>query len=395
MSKRMTFLTCLACLGVISVGFAGPEDGDPVDFSIGLKVAVTDNRDSSAVDEQENTDIFVTPRVDVYVDSEGTVWGMFYAPSFRYRSDPSDVQNEDELFHDLGFNLDHELSESTEFRIRERFELTDDPSVSEGGFTVRNDRSFIRNDITFGVQHDVSDITYVDVSVENELKRFDDSDVADESDEDEFGGQAKIWKKVSHTMGVQARVFARQYEFENPGGIVRDFDTVVGAVGVEKVLNPELRGGVDVGVTLVEYDDIGLDSESFPYVHVNARFAPNPGFRVTGSVTHGVRDSDVFPFATQEYTEFRGELEADASAMLALGAGLVFRQSEYDEDDLPSTAPSVGNGDEDTLVGSAKGTWELTDTSRLVVQFVFEDVDSDVDDSFTKNTGSVALFVDI
>ena len=395
MSKWTILWTCLVCTGFAGVALSGPEDGDPVDFSVEIKAVVTDNRDSSDVDEEGNTDIYVSPRIDVFVDSANTVWDLFYAPSFRYRSDPSDIQNEDELFHRLGIDLDHELSAQTEVRVRERFEVTDDPSVSEGGFTVRDDRSFVRNEIVLGAKHDISELTYADVSVENELKRFDDSDVADESDEDEFGAHVKLWRKVNRTLAAQGQVSWRQYEFESASGIVRDFDVILAAVGVEKAFSPEFRGGLDAGISQVEYDDSGLDSESYPVLVANAEVSPNPDFRINGTVTHGVRDSDVFPFSTQEFLEFRGRVESDPSALVTLRGEVVFRQSEYDEDDLPASAPPALSGDEDTMVASATGIWMLTDTSRLIVRFEVEDVDSDVDVSYTKNTGSVAVLVDI
>jgi len=159
-----------------------------------------------------------------------------------------------------------------------------------------------------------------------------------------------------------------------------------------------LQGGVDLGISSVEYDDGSLDSEVFPYVSIDGRVSPSPSTRITGRVGHGVRDSDVYPFASQEYTEFKGSVEVDASASVTVGLNATYRLSEYDEDALPAAGVGLAaatSGDEDTIVVQAEASLKVADNARVKATYRVEDVESDVETSYTKNTGILGVYVDI
>jgi len=188
--------------------------------------------------------------------------------------------------------------------------------------------------------------------------------------------------------------------FEEVFDIKRDFDTTTAAVGLEKVFNPELRAGMRAGAQVVSYDDDALDSETFPYGELEVRYSPSPGARVTGAVSHGVRDADVFPFATQEYTEFKARGEFEPAPSVTIGVAGTYRMSDYEDESLPELgvaeplATVVPTGDETTVVLRADVTVDVMTHSRIRVAQVFEDVDSDVEVSFTKNTSTVEYEID-
>ena len=93
--------------------------------------------DSSETDEESNFDLYLAPRIDVVADLVRTKLDAYYQPYYRYRTDPSDIQNEDEFYHSLGLNMDHEFTEQSKIRLWEKFDLTDDPAVEEGAITIR------------------------------------------------------------------------------------------------------------------------------------------------------------------------------------------------------------------------------------------------------------------
>jgi hypothetical protein len=397
LSQFNGFVVCM--LATAHVFAQQEEKRDPFDFSIGVRVEATDNRDSGEFKEEDNVDLFVYPEIAFYATSDQSSLDVFYRPSFRYRSDPSPLQNEDEIFHDFTLHADHEATPNTKLRLRNVFTYTDDPSISEGT-AIRRNASYIRNVVDAGVLHAFSPLTKADLSGLYGVKRYDDNEVAQESDEDESRVTLLGSHQVSRTALARAQGMYRQYEQDSDLGINRDFDVARVAGGVEKVFSPEFVAVVDVGAEFVEYDDATLNSETFPYVGIDGQYAPIPRFRFTGILDHGVRNSDVFPFVSQEFTEFKLEVEHDASATVTLGLRGTARRSKYDLESRPLSAPApapglAADGDEDTLVLDADVTVAVSDTARIKVLYRLEDIDSEVAPSFTKNTVGASFNVDI
>lgn len=374
----------------------GAEPAGPMDLGVSFRAEYTDNRDASEI-EEENTDFYVTPRIHFYARTERALYDLHYAPSFRYRTDPAESENDNELLHDLGVRVDFDASERTKLRLIEKFDYQDDPSV-ESGAVRRSDRSYIRNRIEAGAVHELNRWTFGDVMGAYEFKSYDEQAVADESDEDRAEARVTLTRWVTKQTALHGIGSYSMYGYESTRDIDRDVDVALGAVGAEKVFSPELRAGLEVGAQAVEYSDGELDSEIFPYGKLTATLSPTPASRLNGTLTHGVRDSDVFPFASQEYSELRLAAEVDPTSPLSLGLSLTLRESEYNEDSLPVSgagAPLTTEGDETTTAVSAYAEWTLTDAARLVIRQTYEDVDSDVDVSFTKNTSGLELHLDL
>ena len=96
--------------------------------------------------------------------------------------------------------------------------------------------------------------------------------------------------------------------------------------------------------------------------------------------------------------EFRGDVEADVGEKLTLGVAGVYRGADYDEDTLEATGAALQagsgletSGEEITvqLLGFAR--LAVTENTSLKLTQRYEDVDSDVDESFTRNSTELAL----
>ncbi|MCE9613014.1 MAG: outer membrane beta-barrel protein [Lentisphaerae bacterium] len=388
------------------IGVAPSDDATPMaarnpfDLGVGLRAEYTDNRDAAENNEESTAYFYVTPRIDAYVNSERTVLDFFYAPSLRYCTDPSETQNDTELLHALGLKIDHSLTAQTKVRLYESFLYQDDPSISESGSMIRANRTYFLNTVELGLRQELSRWSYADLSGNYMVKRYKDDDAADESDEDRLGAQGILWRQVTPTMGVRGTAGLSSYSYQSSLGLDRDFDVYLGAVGLDKVFSPQLRGGLDVGAQASEYSDDSLDSSVDPYAQVNAQIAPNPLFRIKGNFLHGVRESDAYPFASQQYSQVHVGLEADTSSLLTIGADGTYRLSDYSGDSRPAGSPAPlpgtdADGNETTIGLGAHATWKLGENARFSLRHLYEDVDSDVAESFSKNTSTVDLQLDI
>ncbi len=394
--KSLNWCVCVMVVLAVSAGQLTAEEsqGDRVRLSINARADFTDNRDAWEADEESNTDVYIRPRVDVLFESESTLFDLFYAPALRYRTNPSDIQNDMEVQHDLGATIKHRPSRRTALRLEEKLDITDDSEVTEGGRTFRGDQSYIANKLRLGVDHMVTRKTEVEVYAQNRIKRYDEDNMAERWDEDRTDAGVELIRHLGNNARVSAEGRYSTYGYEN-NGIVRDFDSVLLAAGAEKGLSKHLTVGGQLGAQMQSYDDDGIDDSTNPFVSLYARGNTTPAFRLTGSVTHAVRDSDAYPFASQEYSEVRGIIDWDTTTLTTLTLSGTYRMSNYD-DVIPSAAPLVAllgepDGDETAIDVYGQVAFKVSDQMTVLLRQRFQDVDSDVWVSYTKNTTTLEL----
>jgi len=360
---------------------------------VGLRGEYTDNRDAwEEADAEENFDFYVIPRVDWVSQGEQTMLDLYYAPSFRYRTDPSDVQNDTELQHSLGLQLGHEFSPRLVGRLHERFDYTDDPSLSEGGRTIRADRSYKLNRCDGSLETVLGRRTKLEVGGAHTIKRYDEAEVADTSDEDRLDGNLTLRHYLTKTLNLNLFGGYSLFGYDSPGNIERDFDSAIGALGVENMLSQNLSIGAQAGAQYLMYENEGIDNGTSPYVKVFVRGSTTPSLKLGLEGTRAVRDADAYPYASQEYSEGRAVMNWAMTARFSLDLSGTYRLSTY-SDVVPSAGTGVDEGDETTIDLFAQLGFKIADKSLIQLGQRYENIDSDpgVGTSFTKNTTTLAF----
>jgi len=370
------------------------EGESSVKFSLDAKAEYTDNRDSTA-EKDSNTDYYLKPRINLQAKGERMTLDAYYAPSYRYRTDPNPVQNEDELLQDLGIKIDGKITPRFGFDMSEWFTYTDDPAIKEGGTRVRPNATYYLNKLELGVSSAPEPLTTVDVRGTHVIKRYKEDEVAKESDEDRLAGSITLIHQISPTMGFVVFGGYADYGYEKgERNISRDVTALTGGIGLENVFSPELRGGVRCGYSKADFENSRLGSITAPYADISAKISPKPGTAISLGITHALRNSDVYPFASQESTEGSGKIELQASEKLTFSILALYRLGKYEQDMLPpegANIPIRQSGDDKLLLTTAAINVKLTEKSSLTFSYSYEDVDSDVDESYSKNTVSVAF----
>lgn len=397
--------------GVLSVGVVvllsqvalaqmAPQDGEtgrPVVFSAEVRVESTDNRDSREANKESNVDVYLSPRIDV-VNHGTRLWlDLYYMPHFRYRSSAGDTQNDNELQHDLGLMLKYGVSDRLRLKASERFDMTDDPAVENGGVRVRGDQSYLRNYVTAGVNYDVLQSANLDVVGTHRMKRYDEQAVADISDEDEISVEATVRRQMSEVMRLMAYAQYSTFGYQSVDRLSRDFDATVVAGGLEYLLSETCLASILAGWQTRSYDDAQLGNEGMPYAKVSV--TTFGGRTQCGAdILHGVRDSDAYPFASQEFTDIRGRISCELTAKVNVRGAATYRLSSYNEEQTPSGTIATDfvkarSGDETTTVIDVGVGYAVTESMSLSVGQRYENVDSDVGETFTKNTTHAAFGV--
>ena len=398
----MKYLSMLLIAGVCGAILSGAVcygesmGGDPFEFSVFVQGVYTDNRDASEVNEEDNFDMIVKPRMDAIADWERTVLDFYYAPAFRYRSDPAADQQEGEWYHDAGLNLDHRMTPRLTLRVNEKFDYTENPAVEDGGARLGEERLFLLNTVRASALCQITRQAHLDIYGRHKMKSYDDDIVGERLNEERRDIGAKLWHNLQRTQAVYVEGRTSMFEYDSPGGIERDFDMVSGSVGMENVFSEHMRGSVAAGWQWQEFKDPGLDKQDAFYGEAVLQGSLSPRTRLTGQIEHAIRDADAYPYAAQEYTSYFGEIEWDATAAVTLSLWAKYLSGNYDYS-APTTAPvseftgSFTGGEENTVVAALESSYEINEQTAIRVMQHLEDVDSDVSQSFTRNTTSVTL----
>jgi hypothetical protein len=387
---------------------------DPVRFSVSIGADYTDNRDGApntpsltdpTFTKESTMDFYLSPSVALEFQWEMMALEMSYTPSYRYRSNPNAIQNESQLFHDLQVNFSRYLTKKLQLRLLEHFNITDDPSVQENGTTLRRDSSFVLNQTEAGLKYDFSRLSNVDIVGRYMVKRYDEVERRIESDEEKADAGIVLWHQPAKSFVLVGMATLSDYGYEKYGTLDRGFSTTVIGGGIEQVFSQNFRCGLRGGVQMSDYNDKSVGSESTPYGTFSLQMSTIPSTRITALLSRMIRNALVFPFYSQEATEFGLRLDWDSPVpelRFALHGG--YSVGEYDVDKLPTNfgtdttlqdlAALYGfksSGSEKILTLALEASYKVGFGTTIKLAQSFEDVNSEVRWSFTRNATSLSL----
>jgi hypothetical protein len=398
MRTGLKVVVCLWCAAFVAGLAWSSEEGKPVTgvrpwkVSLSLRADYTDNRDSEDDSVAQDTfDLYVKPRFDLFVNPDRTLFDVFVSPSWRYRTDPSPTQNEDEFWYEAGLSLEHSFTPVMTGFVRERLDYTDDSSVDNQGNVARGDMSYILSRTEAGVMYDLTQTWSADLTGGYRDKSYDDNDVADDNNETRADAEGKLSRHMSPTLDVYGLARYSDFGYDSSIGLQRDFNSVVLAVGFGKKVSASLNTGAAVGWQGQDFEDDSIDDNGIPYATAWANWRTIPSMRFGGEATHALRDADVYPYASQEYTELRLSCEYDLTGSTMVGLAGMYRYSDYG-DYVSGTTPDAEfetanrGGTEDRYSADLTLAYKLSPQTRLSLIQSYEERDSEVSNDFTKNT---------
>ncbi len=360
----------------------GSDAGQPLRISIGVAAESTDNRDASEENKQDNVDIYLRPRAEIYLGDPGSSFlDAYYTPALRYRTEPGENQDETDFQHQLGANMRRLLSERLRLRLSDGLAITDDPAIEKNGSVVRGDQSYVMNTAEAGINYDLFRYSNLDMLVVNRIRRFDEEDVASLSDEDETSLRIQHRRSLTATLRTLLTGEYRIYSYADNPQFTRDFDSMVLAVGLENSFTENVIGSLSGGWQTRDHEDENIDLDDKPYVRADLVGQMNPDLRIGAVAGYGIRDSDAYPYASQEYSDFSGFAHAKITQKLLLKLAGTYRLSTYEAFGM------LPGGDENLLVGDVELAFNALESATLMVGYRLEDIDADdgVGASYVKN----------
>lgn len=355
--------------------------------SVSAGASYNDNRDGTDGNKENNVDLFIQPRVDFIYRGEQTTLDLFYSPNLSWRSNPREdnensPQNDMDIYHALGAILVHKFSERLNVRVSDNFYTTDDPQVDQNGVTVREDMSYLYNAALADVNMQLAENASATIGGGTALKRYDDNDVAANEDEDvtSLNGIFRYLMGSGYSVlaGVDHNIFDNSSTNLDRGSQVTTY-----AVGIEKYFLPTLSAIIKGGVQTIDYDSNTISSDTGGYGSAELRLTEGLT-RFTVNAIYGYYGPLVRPYSSQIRTVYGAKVERDLSAALTLVLEGQYCLGEYDEERLEDGTTLPG-GDDKMFLGIIKGTYKMSQRVSFDLGYQFEDWNSDVRESFTRN----------
>lgn len=397
-------------LGVGAQAQTPTRESDTLKMSLSGGGEWSDNRDSVAdKDKESNLDLYLTPTLEAAMKWEISSLAFSYSPTFRHRTNPSDIQNENQFFHDLKLDYRRSLSRNLKARLIELFNVTDDPSVQKEGATLRRDSSFIYSQTEAGAGYSFDRLTTLDLSGRYSAKRYDEKDRQIDSDSTKTEGVLVFWRQPGRSFGLLGVAMLAANDYKQYQGIERGFDSVILGGGVKKQFAHSLSGELRAGAQMISYADPSLESETAPYAAGQLTAGTSPT-RLTLTLSHMIRDAYAWPFASQKQTTFTTRVDWDSpNPDFRVAFNGTYRRGEYSRGTIPSaylaqyqTDPALqsyasysdfnaNGGQETAVILSGELAYKLAQDLSIRLVQSYENVDSDVSISFNRLATNLSL----
>ena len=402
---KLVVLTMVGVMLVSAVATAAEAGNDALRFSIAVEVEATDNRDATAL-EEDNVDFKLRPRLDSILDWGDTYIDFYYIPTFRYRTDPledaagREVENEDEIYHDVGLNVDRDVSGNLNLRLRENYNYTDEPSIEEGDTVLHYDSSYQLNFVEIGANYQVSELSALDIAGRHMSKEYDEDTRSLLADEESYEAILTMSHNMSETLVGIGTVGIEDFTYEDTViATDRGYTSIYGGVGVQNTFSPSVSASIAVGASTLEYEDSTLSDDSAPYAKLSILASTIPTVRLYGALTYMLRDSDLFPYSSQTYTDLYGKLDWNMSPSVLLTISGVYRLGEYEGDTItPELIETVGitnpDADQTTVIGKIELTYVTDGQLEISIAQQVEDLDSEdegLQESYTRNSSTLEV----
>ena len=373
------FIPAVLCVILPSSLFAQAGQ-NPVDISNVLRVEYDDNvfstGTSSATGKTDSMKIVESLELLFDTEQGPTYFGVVYAPSFVYYEDrPGDSSD---VNHQLDASLIHKFTPRNVFQIKETLRRSDEPELIQDDVTVRKNNDFLYNSLNASFSSQVvPEKLNLKLDGRYALLRYDESDVADASDYDQFTGGLDLVHALgpNASAGGQVRFTSLDYESE-----FRDLEAVQVGTIISNVFSPALQGDLRLGY---EYRDASAAVEQTsdsPYVDGSLVFLPVKNTQITVGAGYSKDKSPLNRFAQQERVRVYANANHSLTPALRLTVSGSVSEGTFDTDDATSLFdPDVDTDGNESVVQATVGlTYKVNVRNSILATFQFTELESDV-----------------
>lgn len=329
--------------------------GKPLVFSGKTRVEYDDNIYSEEDDVVESWKFVLEPKLDYHLISETTYLGAYY--QFSYRWTENQIEDQEDISHDVSVTLNHMFSNSFELRLRELYrqredqiEIIDQIAVIEVGSEVEDvpgrrdrDESYDRNDFSAaGVLSMSERLNIVGTASHMWLDYVDDA-VSINNDRTEYsiGGRGEfIWSaQTSLSLGIIHQDIDYDQEISKV-----DSETYTYYGGVTHNLSQTLTSTTNVGWQERTFDSYTIEVEggedvfveqreqTSPYVDMSVSAPLSEAFVTTLGFRYNITETDQSLFLSEETKTFYLSVTNKFTPQFSVRFNGIMRFGDYNVD---------------------------------------------------------------
>ena len=352
----------------------------------------TDNRDGTENNKESNIDVTAEPRLDYLFRLDQGELDLFVSPGVKWHSNPrttqdGDPQNDADFYGSGGFDASYQIVPRLGIKFGDTLIYADDPSIDEGGATVRQSAEHFLNTAYGLLDAEIKPKVRADLLGSVVTKRYTEDVVADSEDEDILVGRGDVKYLMGPDFTVSCFAGVSDFNNETPSNIMKRGSTVYDfGVGAEKAFTPDFTAKVSAGYDHATYDNgdfNDLDTMSGKG-EVVLRAASATRFRLAGM--YGFYAPYVRPYSVQKLTSVTGSVDHDLTSQIMLALTGQYTDGEYE-----SEGPEAPGGNDKLTTVGLHGSYRINRNLSAGVGYSFEHWDSDVRESFDRNNVDVSL----
>jgi len=405
---------------------ASQTDPETVVFSLTAFGEWHDNRNNVSGDtpeepvegmeygKQDAIKLGIGPGIRIQRRSGNTEFSLGYYPMYQWWDDAEVGQVESELTHDASATLRYRSAERLDLSLVDTLKYNDDPDLYLGegldfpedtDRRLRTSNSHFENEASAGLRYRLRQRVFMTLDGSWRIRRYDEEEIARRGDEDEMG--VSLGLSYQQTPFLSYGLFASHNLFDRESDVLLESgeEMPMGLDWTSVGLSASYR--LSEGATLtgrygyqyVRYENDDIDDREYPTdAQVELRYEP---FRRAQLILGGrltVQEGYDYPYVDQELRAVYASLAYHHTARLTSTCRAEYRSSEYEEQYTHPTTPDGSFRSEaaEKPSGGRDGTrndlflrvglnFRWNEKLTLSGYYSFEDVDSEVSDSYSAN----------
>lgn len=434
---RVSLVTVvLVSFSLASVTLA--EQMRPSLFGLSLTVGVkhSDNRDripsgylvkDEPIDKQDQTELWIHPTISLNKFVEGKYRiNLSYSPTYTYFDNPRSGGTENELSHTARALLEYNLGARTEITISDNYWWSGDKDWYYGedyefAPDERDTRSddYYKNELSVSIKRDIAADNWARVTGRWKIKRYDDKELADYGNEEEYILLGELMRRQNRHLSFG--LFSEYTAFDRNNGETAE---PIGGSDTEEKIDTGVQY-VNTGIQAV-YDLFGNQNvvlsarTGYNYIWYKANGIKSDDMlgdsvvelllfqqeRTSGRIglKYGLEYGNVFPYSSQDNTTVFASVSQllGRQNKLRVGVDAEYRTRKYElakidpdalhyadyqrwlaREELSSSATR------DSTYIRLHASYRWTSDFSTSLFYSYEDIDSEVDTSYTENVVGV------
>ena len=430
LSAGVVSCSLYVAMGVVFAQELGVAKEAGLGLSLTAGAQFTDNRDQiddslimsdgTKLEKEDDTDLTIGLCISYERVIENRYKFYFdYTPSFVYHDNPRDRTEEDSLEHAVNARLEFSPGRRTFFRFTERYWWSGnknwyfaeddiyDPTITDVD-DINDD--YYENRMAAHLQYNFSEKNFMLLDGIWRFRRYDDSELAEDNDEDEYNVRLAIMRSPTRRYSVGFFGDFTSFDRESRN---KDYDFGVDylSLGVQTTIDfftdESWVLNASTGYNIMEYEDETMDDSNMLgdsrielAIHQKEKLRGKLGFRYSQDY------ASVYPYSSEKNTVFYGAVSRilGRNNDYIIGADVEYRMRDYDADDLDPDVLAQrealglysGDANRDTIYLRLYLNARLTQSCRATLFYSYEDVDSDASStkSYDENVFGIRLTYD-